>query len=119
MTTPTTSASSPITTTTTPSQSQQPIPTRKQRDHLAGQVTAVSIVALEVRRELMTLPKPSLIYSIKQPSDRSHENDDTDVLHNATELWQAANNLLRSIGYLPVAEDQDETQAPSTEQEGS
>ncbi len=120
MTPPTeTSAITPTTTTTPPqSQSPQPRPTRKQREHLAGQVTAVCIVASEVRRELRGLPSSSLNYFMTSPSDRSHENDDTDVLLDAKKLWQAANNLLRSIGYIAVEEDQDEIPAPSTDRNG-
>lgn len=82
-------------------------PTRRQVTRLCGQTEAIAIVARELKRELLALPRSSLSYrrpgppSTVLPDHLTHP----DVLSDAIELCQAANKLLRSLGHMPVEGD--------------
>ena len=82
-------------------------PTRKQIDHLCGQTRAIAILGQELKRELLSLPRSSLLYARPGPPSRifPEKNMPVDVLVDAMNLCQDANALLRSLGYLPAADD--------------
>lgn len=85
--------------------------TTRQISRLSGQVEAIAIIAGELKRELLSLPRQSLVYERPGPhcAGRFRSDRTVDVLFDAMELSQAARRLLRSIGHLPVAPDPDAT----------
>lgn len=82
-------------------------PTRRQATRLCGQVEAISIVTGELKRELLALPRSSLLYARPGPPSQlfPEKNMPIDVLADAIALSQAANVLLRSLGHMPTEDD--------------
>lgn len=86
-------------------------PTRQQINKLCGQVTAISIVSGELKRELLALPRSSLLYRRPGPPSQlfPEKNMPIDVLSDVINLCQGANALLRSLSHMPVVDDPAET----------
>ncbi len=93
-----------------------PLLADKQRKRIRSQVNAIAATAREIKEELLLLPRNSLTYYSRPLSQIFPDRGYEDVLTDALNLLQAARQLRRSIGRLPVAEDQAETPAPSSEQ---